>query len=90
MRCYLDGVEINQVKELEEICKLDDWYEAYIEWLMANRGPKVKMDVLVMAESPSLEEGEVLEMWSPSAPLHRASQIGALTKRLTLNQEDQC
>jgi hypothetical protein len=78
VRCYLNGVEIDKVLELAEVCALDDWLNGFVQWL----GEKeMDFEAIVSVETVSLKDGLILEVWAPAAPPFRAQEIGGILKK---------
>lgn len=80
MRIYVDYREISDVPELADVCKADNSFVAFMEWLAANRPHNLSFDVIVSVESPHVDDGTVQEVWVPKAPHMRAQQIGGILK----------
>ena len=83
MRAYIDGKEINEIPELVEVCKMDDWLQGLFDWIKVNR-PKTRMDLVVSGDSPGSGQGKVLEVWIGGAPATRAMELGGTLRRLTV------
>ncbi len=79
VRAYVDGVEINQIPELSDVCAMDDWMNGLLTWAAKNR-PGGKMDAIFGRETTSIEDAPLLELWIGGAPLHRAIEIGGVLK----------
>lgn len=85
---YLDGVEIDKVPALAEICKLDNWYDALFAKVMSER-KTVDTYLIVESNSPSINDAHLLEIWIGSAPPRmRAHEIGGIVKHLTLGLKE--
>lgn len=83
---YLDGVEIDKIPELAEVCAQDDWLNAFMRWLSVNR-PGMRFEAVVSVESVHLDDGKVLEIWVPKAPYGRAAEIGGVLKAFSKKDE---
>jgi hypothetical protein len=81
MRAYIDGVEINKIPEMAEICKMDDWLKGLLDWAKANR-PEMRCDLIIQADAPSIRDGALLEVWIGGAPRLRAQEIGGILQSL--------
>ena len=77
MSAYVDGVEINKVHELAEVCAMDDWIGGLLVWASKNR-PDLKMDAIFMGEAQELL---LEEIWIGGAPPIRAQEIGGVLMR---------
>jgi hypothetical protein len=73
---YVDGVEIDKIPELAEVCAMDDWLDGLLAWTSENR-PEMKMDVIFTGEASSLLLSEV---WIGGAPPMRAQEVGGVLK----------
>lgn len=79
MRAYVDGVEINKLPELAEVCAMDDWLNGLLQWASKNR-PDMKMDAIFTGEAQHLLLAEV---WIGGAPPMRATELGGVIKRFS-------
>jgi hypothetical protein len=76
MRAYVDGVEIDKIPELAEVCAMDDWLEGLLAWANRNR-PAMRMDAIFTAEAQDLL---LREVWIGGAPPMRALEVGGVLK----------
>lgn len=81
MKAYVDGKPIGEIPALADVYALpeEQWFPAFIDWIARNR-PGAHFQVIVGLEALSLQEAQVLEMWVPSAPFNRATEIGGVLK----------
>lgn len=83
MRAYVDGVEINKVPELAEVCAMNNWLDGLLQWASKNR-PDMKMDAIFIGEGQQLLLAEV---WIGGAPPLRATELGGVLKRFDRTDE---
>lgn len=76
IRAYLEGVEIDQVPELKEVCAGDDWMTALVTWAAKNR-PNLKLNAIFVGEAQDLL---LSELWIGQIPPFRAQQMGGILK----------
>lgn len=76
MQAYVDGVEIDKIPELAEVCAMDDWLEGLLSWASKNR-PEMKMDAIFTGDAQTLV---LREVWIGGAPPMRAMEIGGIVK----------
>ena len=81
MRAYVDGVEIDKIPELAEVCALDDWLDRLMDWASKNR-PTMKMDAIFRTDAETLL---LQELWIGGAPPLRAMELGGVLRRFTRN-----
>ena len=79
VRAYIDGVEINKIPELADVCAKDDWMNGLLTWAAKNR-PGGKMDAIFGTDTTSKADAPLLEFWIGGAPMHRATEIGGILK----------
>lgn len=71
VRAYLDGVEIDKISELREICDLDDWLGGLLRWVREHR-PGSRIEAFFSMDSV---EPMLAEVWVGGAPpLHGESR----------------
>ena len=76
MRAYVDGVEIDKLPELKEVCAMDDWMDGLLKWASRNR-PDLAMDAIFVPEGTELL---LAEIWIGRAPPLRAAEMGGILK----------
>jgi hypothetical protein len=76
MRAYVDGVEIDKIPELAEVCAMDDWIAGLLAWASKNR-PDMEMDAIFTGDAQDLL---LREVWIGGAPPMRALEIGGVVK----------
>ena len=82
MRAYIDGKEINEIPELAEVCKMDNWLDGLMVWMKKNR-PKSRIGLFLAGDSP--KNPKILEVWIGGAPKSRAMEIGGIVRRLSVD-----
>lgn len=83
VRAYLDGVEINKVPELADVCAMDNWLDGLLDWAIKNR-PDMKMDAIFTADAQCLL---LREVWIGEAPPTRAMEMGGVLQSFTKRVE---
>jgi len=86
MRAYFDGVEIDQIPELKEVCAMEDWLGGLMDWARKNH-PDKKFDAIVALEGPSLGGSQVLELWIGGAPATRPMEIGGIARSFSIKKD---
>lgn len=79
VRAYVDGVEIDKIPELAQVCAMDDWLQGLLEWASKNR-PELRMDAIFMLEGKSIEDAVLSEVWIGGSPPMRAESLGGIKK----------
>lgn len=79
VRAYVDGVEIDKIPALKEVCALDDWMDGLLKWASTSR-PELKMDAIFVGESTNLM---LAEIWIGGAPPLRAIELGGIIKHFS-------
>jgi len=85
MRAYFNGVEIDQIPELKEVCAMEDWLGGLLDWAEKNH-PDKNLDAIVALEGPSLGGSPVLELWIGGAPAMRAMEIGGVMNSYSMRK----
>lgn len=87
MSAYVDGVEINKIPELAQVCKMDDWLSGLMDWAKKNRS-SMNCDLIIQGNSFPLDDAPILEIWIGGAPRFRAQQIGGVLQSLKCSPKD--
>lgn len=73
---YVDGIEIDKIPELSEVCAMDDWMNGLLTWASKNR-PDMKMDAIFTGDAQELL---LREVWIGGAPPLRAQEMGGVIR----------
>lgn len=74
MKVYIDGVEINEIPALSDICRMDGWFDQLVGWLKIHR-PEDSIDAIVRVPTTYNASPKFLEVWVPQAPATRVTEL---------------
>lgn len=76
VRAYVNGVEIDKIPELAEVCAMNNWMDGLIAWTVKTH-PDLKIDAIFVGEATDFV---LAEIWIGGAPPLRALELGGVLK----------